>query len=86
MSDILKRLRTVWPADFELQPKTAAERKNVIEIQRLKADAADEIDRLRLREDISIGILRIWTDERAEMAAEIERLRKITADHAGTAE
>lgn len=58
MTDILARLCTIWSAEFELQPKTAAERRNVIEIQRLKADAADEI----------------------------QRLRKITADHAGIAE
>ena len=45
--DIIERLQSVWPARFELQPKTPAERKNVIEIQTLKADAANEIKRLR---------------------------------------
>jgi len=45
--DIIERLRSVWPARFELQPKTSAERKNVIEIQMLKADSANEIERLR---------------------------------------
>ena len=44
---IIEQLRTEWPAYFSLQPKTAQERKNVIKIQRLKRDAANEIERLR---------------------------------------
>lgn len=47
MSDILERLDTRWPAEYALQPTTTAARKDVIEIQRLKADARDEIKRLR---------------------------------------
>lgn len=45
--DILDRLCTEWPAEWSLQPKTVDDRKCVIEIQRMKADAADEIKRLR---------------------------------------
>lgn len=77
MTDILERLDTVWPADFELQPKTTAERYNVISIQRLKGDAADEIQRLRVNEKASIATVRKWAAERVEMVDEIERLRKL---------
>lgn len=77
MIDILERLDTTWPADFELQPKTSAERKNVIEMQRLKADAADEIARLRVNEKASIATVRKWAAERVEMVDKLERLRKI---------
>jgi hypothetical protein len=45
--NILLKLQTEWPAHYALQPKTADERKVVIEIQALKKEAAKEIERLR---------------------------------------
>jgi hypothetical protein len=36
-----------WPSTFDLQPKTAGERHDVIAIQYLKKQAAMEIDRLQ---------------------------------------
>lgn len=44
---LLNNLRTEWPSTYALQPKTADERKNVIQIQDIKKAAANEIDRLR---------------------------------------
>lgn len=43
---LLSRLKSEWPAHFQLQPINAEERKNVIEIQALKKEAALEIERL----------------------------------------
>jgi len=43
---LLERLKSEWPANFQLQPINAEERRNVIEIQALKKGAALEIERL----------------------------------------
>jgi hypothetical protein len=43
---LLKDLLSPWPADYHLQPDTAQERFNVIAIQSLKKQAAEEINRL----------------------------------------
>jgi hypothetical protein len=50
---LVERLRTVWP-DWSLRPTTSEDRKCVIEIQRLKADAADEIERLTTERDMLV--------------------------------
>jgi hypothetical protein len=44
---LIKLLYQEWPATFDLQPKTAKERHDVIAIQLLKMKAAKEIERLQ---------------------------------------
>ena len=44
--DILKELKTSWPAEYKLQPNNATQRRDVIAIQSLKKRSSVEIERL----------------------------------------
>jgi hypothetical protein len=52
VTDILEQLDSPWPANFVLQPLTAEERHDVIEIQDLKKSAAKEIRLLQQCEKV----------------------------------
>jgi len=43
---LLQRLKSEWPTHYQLQPINAEERRNVIDVQALKKEAALDIERL----------------------------------------
>jgi hypothetical protein len=52
--NLINELKTPWPADFSLQPINSKERLEVVAIQQLKNQAANEI--LRKNKALSIAI------------------------------
>jgi hypothetical protein len=54
---LIKNLRTSWSANYSLQPKNTTERIEVMEIQKLKQHAANELIRKNIALSIAINTL-----------------------------